>query len=53
MANIRCYCEECKHITDNGWCAKDIVYIDNSQMTAAGMLPICTDYEEDEDGEVD
>ena len=42
---VRCYCEECKH-NEDGYCNKDMIYIDNTQMTAAGMLPLCTDYEE-------
>ena len=42
---VRCYCEECENNKD-GYCDKDTIYIDNTQMTAAGMLPLCTDYEE-------
>ena len=49
---VRCYCTECKH-NDGDYCDLNYVTISNEQMTAAGMLPVCTDYEEDTDGEVD
>ena len=44
---VRCYCEECKHNAD-GYCNEVMIYISNHEMTAAGFLPICTDYTEKE-----
>jgi hypothetical protein len=46
---VRCYCEECVH-NDDGYCGEAIIYISNEEMTAAGFIPQCTDYEERQDG---
>ena len=46
---VRCYCEECVH-NDDGYCGEVIIYISSEEMTAAGMIPQCTDYEERRDG---
>ena len=42
---VRCYCEDCKH-NEEGYCNLEIIYISNEEMTAAGLIPQCTDYEE-------
>ena len=51
---VSCDCEDCKNY-DDGYCGLNTVYISNAEMTAAGFLPLCTDYEEDPDyrGECD
>lgn len=48
---VRCHCTECKY-NDGDYCDLNYVTISNEQMTAAGMLPICMDYEEDDDAEI-
>lgn len=45
---VRCYCEECKH-NEDGYCGETMIYISNNELTAAGFLPQCTDYEEEGD----
>ena len=47
---VRCYCEECVHNDEDGYCGKAIIYIFNADMSAAGFVPQCTDYEERKDG---
>ena len=47
MATIRCYCTECRH-NEDGECSLDTIYIDEP-MTAAGMIPVCMEYEEEDD----
>lgn len=42
---VRCYCEGCVH-NEDGYCGEAIIYISNEEMTAAGLIPQCTDYEE-------
>lgn len=43
---VSCYCEECKYRDEDGDCSKDWITISDEDMTAAGFLPICKDYEE-------
>lgn len=45
---VRCYCEECVN-NEDGYCDEAIIYISNEEMTAAGLIPQCTDYEERRD----
>ena len=46
---IYCYCESCKnHDDDNNTCKLDAVTISDEELTAAGFLPICQEYEEDD-----
>lgn len=40
---IRCYCNECIHRNENGYCTEDVVYYDPDYG--------CVDYEEEESGE--
>lgn len=42
---VICHCEECKNNKD-GYCELDEVCISNNELTAAGFVPLCTDYEE-------
>ena len=49
---VRCNCEECKH-NEDGYCGLNMVYISNSEMTAAGFLAQCTDYDERGEHETD
>lgn len=43
---VICHCEECKNNKD-GYCELDEVVISNNELTAAGFLPMCEDYEEE------
>ena len=43
---VICHCEECKNNKD-GYCELDEVCISNNELTAAGFVPLCTDYEEE------
>ncbi len=43
---VICHCEECKNNKD-GRCELDEVCISNNELTAAGFVPLCTDYEEE------
>lgn len=49
---VRCLCEECIHNVE-GYCDEVIVYISNKEMTSAGFIPQCTDYEEREESYAD
>lgn len=42
---VKCDCKDCKHNID-GWCEEELITITDEEMTAAGFLPLCTDYEE-------
>lgn len=44
---VVCSCEGCKHYEDEG-CELETIYISDSELTAAGFLPQCEDYEEEE-----
>ena len=48
---VRCYCEDCVHNDEDGYCDRSSIYISNEEMTAAGMIPQCTDYEERQYGD--
>lgn len=48
---VRCYCEDCVHHDEDGYCGKAIIYIFIADMSAAGFVPQCTDYEERKDGD--
>ena len=43
---VRCECEECKH-NEEGYCDQEVIIVSNSELTAAGFIPLCKDYEED------
>lgn len=45
---VECFCTDCKHYSE-GYCDEEVVTITNKEMTAAGFLPLCVDYEESED----
>lgn len=47
MPYVRCYCEECKNNVE-GECDAIGICISNDELTAAGFIPRCMDYEEDE-----
>lgn len=47
---VICDCTECVHNVD-GYCDSSSIYISNEEMTAAGMIPQCTDYKERQDDE--
>ena len=46
---IYCYCEDCKNHDDDDTCKLDTVTVSDRDMTAAGFLPICENYEEEND----
>ena len=46
---IYCYCEGCRNHDDDDTCKLDSITISDRDMTAAGFLPQCQEYEE-EDG---
>lgn len=43
-----CYCESCKHHDDDDTCLLDTIVISDRDLTAAGFLPVCQEYEEDD-----
>ena len=45
---VWCYCESCKYHDDDDTCKKDAVVISDRDLTAAGFLPLCQEYEEEE-----
>lgn len=46
---IWCYCDSCKnHNDDDNTCELRDVTISDREMTAAGFLPLCQEYEEEE-----
>ena len=45
---IWCYCESCKNHDDDDTCQLSSITISNREMTAAGLLPQCQEYEEEE-----
>lgn len=45
---IYCYCEGCKN-HDDDTCKLNSVTVSDRDLTAAGFLPICQDYEEDDE----
>ena len=48
---IYCYCEECKNHDVDDTCKLRSITISNREMTAAGFLPLCEEYEEEYEGE--
>ena len=51
MIRVWCECDGCVH-WDDGECSYDGVTISDRNITAAGFLPVCQDYEErDEEDE--
>lgn len=47
---IWCYCEECKnHDGEDDSCKLNSITVSNREMTAAGFLPLCQEYEERDD----
>ena len=48
MRMIYCYCESCKNHDDDDTCKRDSITISDREITAAGFLPQCQEYEEDE-----
>ena len=48
---IWCYCESCKHHVDDDTCEFSGITISDREMTAAGFLPQCQEYEESEGGQ--
>lgn len=47
MPTVICNCEECKH-NEDGYCGENTILISNNDLTAAGFVPLCKDYEEEE-----
>ena len=45
---IYCYCEGCKNHDDDDTCKLSTITISDRDMTAAGFLPLCQEYEEQE-----
>ena len=45
---IYCYCEGCKHHDDDDTCKLDTITVSDREMTAAGFMPLCQEYEEDD-----
>ena len=45
---IWCYCESCKNHDDDDTCKLNSITVSNREMTAAGFLPQCQEYEEQE-----
>lgn len=48
---IYCYCEGCKNHDDDDTCKLHSVTISDREMTAAGFLPLCQEYEEEIEAE--
>lgn len=48
MPNIECDCTECKW-NERWHCIRTSVKVSNNDMTAAGFVPLCKDYEEEDD----
>ena len=46
---IWCYCESCKNHDDDDTCKLNSITISDREMTAAGFLPQCEEYEEEEE----
>ena len=46
---IYCYCEGCKNHDDDDTCKLNSVTVSDRDLTGAGFLPICQDYEEDDE----
>lgn len=48
-AMIWCYCESCKnHDDEDDTCKLDSITVSDRDLTAAGFLPLCQEYEEEE-----
>lgn len=45
---IYCYCESCKHHDEDDTCRLNTITISDREMTAAGFLPQCQEYEEED-----
>ncbi len=45
---IYCYCESCKHHDDDDTCKLRAITISDRELTAAGFLPQCEEYEEEQ-----
>ena len=43
-----CYCDSCKNHDDDDTCKLRDVTISNRDLTAAGFLPQCQEYEEED-----
>lgn len=50
---IWCYCESCKNHDDDNTCKLDSITISDRDLTAAGFLPLCQEYEEAEYESID
>lgn len=48
---IWCYCESCKYHDDDDTCKLSSITISDREMTAAGFLPLCEEYEEEIEAE--
>ena len=48
---IWCYCESCKNHDDDDTCKLNSITVSDREMTAAGFLPQCQEYEEYEEQE--
>lgn len=46
---IWCYCESCKNHDDDDTCKLNSITVSDRELTAAGFLPQCQEYEEQED----
>lgn len=47
MTIIRCECTSCEYNDNDGGCSKEYITISDEDMTAAGFLPLCKDYKEE------
>ena len=45
---IYCYCESCKNHDYDDTCKLNAITISDRELTAAGFLPQCQEYEEEE-----
>ena len=45
---IYCYCESCKNHDDDDTCKLNTITVSDRELTAAGFLPQCQEYEEED-----
>lgn len=49
-SEFSCYVRSCRYNDQDGGCEKEFPVISEDILTAAGFLPMCRDYEEQEGG---
>lgn len=49
-SEFSCYVRSCRYNDQDGGCEKEFPVITEDELTAAGFLPMCRDYEEREGG---